>query len=326
MGPYRHLLIVSAKPFAPAEGDGLARRTIAMGLSPGYFPGAYEPVPFSWLTEGHATTPEFIAAWNQWRFGGPTLNLEPRTDDQPFVVDLTYRVPGQYRALLIGAILAALVFSVLAIRLQGQTAAVPVRDFAGAVAYFSLLGVGFMLVEVSLAQKLVLYLGYPVLTLSVILFALLLGSGCGSLFSQRFPVARASRVAAAAAGAVVAYGLLLQFAHQPVVTATLGWDLRWRCLITFLMLAPLGFALGMPFPTGLRAIGAKAQRFVPWMWGVNGLTSVVGSVGAMIMAKLWGFSATLMLGWGVYALAMVLAASGLALGKAAPGVGREDPS
>mgnify|MGYP005834680023 CR=1 FL=1 len=315
-GPYRHLLIISKSPLGLAESQRLAARTIAMDLTPGYFPGAYEPIPFSWLTQDGATTPEFIAAWNQWKFGGPTLNLEPRSDDQPFVVDLTYRVPGQYKALLIGAALAALVFSVVAIRLQGRGSAVAARDFAGAVGYFSLLGVGFMVVEVSLAQRLILYLGYPVLTLSVILFALLLGSGSGSLFSQRFPLGAAPRVAAVAAGAVVAYGVVLQFAHQPLVTATLGWDLRWRCLVAFVMLVPLGFALGMPFPTGLRAIGARAQRFVPWMWGVNGLTSVIGSVGAMIAAKLWGFSVTLMLGWAVYLLAGLLAASGLALGRA----------
>lgn len=314
-GPYRHLLVISGQPFAPAESERLARRTIAMNFTPGYFPGAYEPVPFSWLTQEGATTPEFVAAWNQWRFGRPTLNIEPRRDDQPFVVDLTYHVPGQYRALLVGAALATVLFSLAALGWQRGRHALPTADFTGAVGYFSLLGLGFMLVEVSLAQKLILYLGYPVLTLSVILFALLLGSGSGSLFTQRFPLGTAPRVAARAAAIIVLYGLLLQFSHPPLVTATLGWDLRWRCLLAFSMLFPLGFVLGMPFPTGLRALGAKAPSLVPWMWGVNGLTSVIGSVGAMIAAKLWGFSATLLLGWGAYLLAALLVASGLALGR-----------
>jgi len=81
-----------------------------------------------------------------------------------------------------------------------------------------------------------------------------------------------------------------------------------------LMLLPLGMALGMPFPTGLRAVGARAGSFVPWMWGVNGLMSVVGSVGAMMVAKFWGFHMTLWCGWGVYALAALLAATTRALG------------
>jgi len=172
-----------------------------------------------------------------------------------------------------------------------------------------------MLVEISLIQKLVLYLGYPVLSLSVILFALLLGGGVGSLLSQRWPIALAHRVAGTAALAVVLYGLALQYGQEPIVAATLGWDIRLRCLITMLMLLPLGLALGMPFPTGLRAVGARAGKFVPWMWGVNGLMSVVGSVGAMMIAKFWGFHVTLWSGWAVYALTSALAWSGWPFGR-----------
>jgi hypothetical protein len=189
-----------------------------------------------------------------------------------------------------------------------------------AIVYFACLGVGFMLVEISLIQRLVLYLGYPVLTLSVLLFALLLGGGFGSLISQRWGSDRARTVATFATAGVVVYGILLQLYQQPLIAATLGADIRLRSLLTILMLLPLGFALGMPFPTGLRAIGRRAEKFVPWMWGVNGLMSVVGSVGAMIIAKYFGFHTTLLAGWAIYALACALAASGLAFGRAvAPG-------
>jgi hypothetical protein len=84
-----------------------------------------------------------------------------------------------------------------------------------------------------------------------------------------------------------------------------------------LMLLPLGFCLGIPFPTGLRAVGERAEKFVPWMWGVNGLMSVVGSVGAMVIAKFWGFHMTLVAGWGVYGLVCVLALSGAVFGRSA---------
>lgn len=312
MGPYRHLLIVSRQPLAPALSARLAKESVALGLNPGYFPGAYEPLPFSWLTQKNATTPQFVEAWNQWLFGRQFLNIHPRSDDQPFVVDMTFSLPGQFQALLIGALLLAAVFSIVAIRSQRgrQESAADTSSLSAAVLYFALLGVGFMLVEISLIQKLVLYLGYPVLSLSVILFALLLGGGFGSLLSQRWPVSSARHVAGAAALLVVLYGLLLQVGQGPTVSATLGWDIRLRSLLTILMLLPLGMALGAPFPTGLRAIGARAHSFVPWMWGVNGLTSVVGSVGAMMIAKFWGFQATLITGLIVYALAALLASSG----------------
>lgn len=312
MGPYRQLLIVSKAPFDRAVSARLAKETVAIGFEPGYFPGAYEPVPYSWLSQQHATTPEFVAAWNQWLFGEQLLNILPRTDDQPFVVDLTFHLPRQFLALLIGALVLSAVFSVVAMARQRSAGT---GASLGAVVYFAFLGAGFMLVEIALIQKLVLYLGYPVLSLSVILFALLLGGGLGSLLSQRWDVSLASRVAGAAACGVVVYGVALQFGQGPIVAATLGWDIRLRCLLTMLMLLPLGMALGMPFPTGLRAVGARAQSFVPWMWGVNGLMSVVGSVGAMMIAKFWGFHMTLWSGWAVYLLTALLAWSGWALGK-----------
>ena len=310
-GPYRHLLIISKQPFEAATSADLARRTIAAGFDPGFFPGAFEPAPYSWLTEHKATTPDFIEKWNQWQFGKKLLNLEPRTDDQPFVVDLTYQMPNQFWALLVGALLLGIVFSILAIRQQALADPTGVAGLPAAVVYFACLGIGFMLVEIALIQKLVLYLGYPVLSLSVILFALLLGGGMGSLTSQRWSSDKARTVAALAAAGVAVYGILLQFIQQPVIAATLGSDIRLRSLLTMLMLLPLGFALGIPFPTGLRAIGQRAEKFVPWMWGVNGLMSVVGSVGAMIIAKFWGFHATLIAGWAVYALVCLLALSGL---------------
>lgn len=320
-GPYRHLLIISKQPFDAATSADLARRTIAAGFDPGFFPGAFEPVPYSWLTQHNATTDDFIEKWNQWEFGKKLLNLEPRTDDQPFVVDLTYQMPTQFWALLIGALLLGLVFSVLAIRQQALADPSAVGGLPAAVLYFAGLGVGFMLVEIALIQKLVLYLGYPVLSLSVILFALLLGGGMGSLLSQRWSTDKARLVAGLAAGTVVVYGVLLQFIQQPVISATLGSDIRLRSLLTMLMLLPLGFALGMPFPTGLRAIGKRAEKFVPWMWGVNGLMSVVGSVGAMIIAKFWGFHSTLIVGWVVYALVSFLAFSGLPFPRSKDGSG-----
>lgn len=314
-GPYRYLLVMSRQPFSPAESTRLAKECIGMGLVPGYFPGAFEPVPFSWLTQQQVSTPEFVSYWNQWQYGtSEGLNIAPCTDDRPFVVDLTYQVPRQFRLLLGGTLLGALIFSVIAVQLQARRRGrEAVRGLPAAVVYFALLGAGFMMVEVCLAQRLVLYLGYPVLTLSVILFSLLLGGGLGSLLSQRWPATVAARVGGLAALAVVIYGMGLHFGQQPLLAATLGWDIRLRCLVTMLLLLPLGLVLGMPFPTGLRAVGARAAQFVPWMWGINGLTSVVGSVGAMIMAKLWGFSHALLLGLGLYALVAVLCLSGMAL-------------
>ncbi len=113
LGPYRHLLIICRQPLSPAQSARLAKEAIALGFEPGYFPHALEPVPFSWLTQHNVRTKEFIHAWNQWLFGRPLLNISPCSDDQPFVVDLTFHVPRQFIALLLrAAALAFFVFSV----------------------------------------------------------------------------------------------------------------------------------------------------------------------------------------------------------------------
>jgi hypothetical protein len=175
------------------------------------------------------------------------------------------------------------------------------------VVFFALLGTGFMMVETSLIQRLVLYLGSPVLTLSTLLFAILISSAVGSLFSQRYTLGGVPALIVAAAAGITLYGLALQAFQPAVVEATLAWDIRYRALMTMLMIFPLGFFLGMPFPCGLRVVGSWGDELVPWMWGVNGLTSVIGSVAAMSAAKLWGFDTVQILGWGIYAAVFVIA-------------------
>jgi hypothetical protein len=184
--------------------------------------------------------------------------------------------------------------------------------FASQVTYFSLLGAGFMLVEVSLIQKLILYLGYPVLSLSVILFALLLGGSLGSLHSQGWSAGDLARRLPWVAGAVVAYGAVLLAVIPSLMRGTLFLGIELRSLFTMAALLPLAGAMGMLFPSGLRLLAARSPHAVPWMWGVNGLTSVAGSVFAMILAKFYGFSVVLLLGLGLYVLVAILVRAGWA--------------
>jgi len=102
------------------------------------------------------------------------------------------------------------------------------------------------------------------------------------------------------------------------VEATLAWDIRLRCAVAMALLMPLGFAMGTPFPTGVRIVGGWSPDLVPWMWGLNGVTSVVGSVAAMSLAKLHGFGAVLAVGTGIYALAALVAFGHHALSREAP--------
>jgi len=294
LGPYRHLLVISRSAITPEVAEQFAKHAIALHFDPAYAPGAYVPAPFTHLVDNPAMPAEQFVEWfNQERvaYGYTAVNIIPCTDDNPFVIDLTFGIPAQFTWFLVGAfgvgVVISLVLLVMAVRDRRCEASA--GQLSAAIVYFMLLGIGFMLVEISLIQKLVLYLGYPVLSLSTLLFAILISGALGSLFTQRWPAEKLANVVMVAAAGIVLYGLASQYLYPTIVDATLAYDIRWRCLITMVMLFPLGFCLGMPFPSGIRVVGGWGQNLVPWLWGINGLTSVVGSVAAMSLAKLWAF-------------------------------------
>ncbi|HQK92172.1 MAG TPA: hypothetical protein PLD23_01630, partial [Armatimonadota bacterium] len=75
----------------------------------------------------------------------------------------------------------------------------------------------------------------------------------------------------------------------PLFAAALPLPIIARSLIGLAVVLPLGFALGIPFPTGIRMARGEFDRFIPCLWGINGLTSAVGSIGAMLIAREFGF-------------------------------------
>ncbi|MFW5867930.1 MAG: hypothetical protein ACOCX2_08955, partial [Armatimonadota bacterium] len=304
MGPYRHLVVISRSPLAAERARELARRAIALRLEPVFVPGAYEVPPYGWLTQSESID-EFVEQFNRWWVAGD-IDVSPVTDDRPFVIDFHPGIPAQMSRFVWAVALAVLLFSLGAIVGLTRSGAGRAGPLTGAVVYFSLLGAGFMLVEVCLAQKLILYLGYPALTLSVILFSLLLGSGAGSLYSQSWPEDRMLRRSGLAALAVTVSVIVLVLVLPVLLNATLGWSIGLRAAMTMALLLPLGFAMGIPFPTGVREVGQWTGDIVPWAWGINGVVSVLGSVAAMLAGKLWGFDTVLLGGAAVYAVVFAM--------------------
>jgi hypothetical protein len=185
------------------------------------------------------------------------------------------------------------------------------------MAYFALLGLGFLFIEIPLVQRLILFVGRPVYALAVVLFGLLVFSGMGSILSRRAPWRAALGALALAA---LAYPALL-----PVLFRwTLGSPLAVRLALGAVSLAPLGVLMGMPFPKGIewleRASPERASLdLIPWAWGVNGAVSVVASVLAALVALSAGFTVVLVAGaacYGVAAILVGLPAAGLSSGRA----------
>jgi spermidine synthase len=168
---------------------------------------------------------------------------------------------------------------------------------ARALAYFFALGLAFLFVEIPLAQRFILYVGQPVTALALVLFALLLFSGLGSLTAPRWPLR-------AALGLVVIAAVVTPLALNGLFGATLGWPTAARAAAGVLSLAPLGYLMGVPFAGGIRLVERAAPGIVPWAWAINGSASVISGVLAVMAALSWGFTAVLWLGAAAYGAAL----------------------
>ncbi|MFQ5885851.1 MAG: hypothetical protein ACE5II_01310 [Anaerolineae bacterium] len=194
-------------------------------------------------------------------------------------------------ALLILALLASLVLIILPLSfLRG----IGGRGIKGRVfLYFFLLGIGYLFVEIPLIQRFILFLGHPVYALGAVLFALLTFSGLGSLSSPRLPLGRGVLLL----GATI---FLYPFLLPHLFRSLLGLGLGLRLLSSILILAPLGFLMGLPFPKGIAATSRFAPGFIPWAWGINGCASVLSSILASMGALTFGFSWVLACAGGAY--------------------------
>ena len=289
-----------------------------------YTPSAPEQNPFSAL----------IASNDPYAFAREyAYNVAPVTDNAPFFFftlkagqilgakhGIDWKVNlGVLVLLLVLAIsaVAVILFLILPMIFSGTN----VRRSRWPLLYFIAVGLGYILVEIAFIQRFVLFLGHPTYALTVVIFLLLLASGAGSLFSRLW-LAQTER-AWLPLILIVATVLIYVFFLPSRLAALVGLPFGARLLITGIILIPLGFVMGMPFPTGLRALadptlGEQGEGWgtpdsekvtdsaVEWAWAMNAAASVLGSVLAMVIAIQFGLTVTLGCGAMAYALALLL--------------------
>lgn len=306
-GPYKFALAVFRSAPSAERCRAMEEEAARRGLSVLWLPGSARGARlFREVAEGRLGLDGFVRHFRSPEARG--ADVSPCPDDRPFVLSSRPGLPPLFPQLAGLALALAAGFVGLSWR-WGDSDRMRATD-ARFLLYFLALGVGFMLVEIPTAQKLILPLGYPTLALAVILFSLLLGGGLGSFVSQRFEDDRLRRWAALATTTVA----LLALAYRPVLgwlhEGLVGSSLWTRSLVASALLLPLGFFLGSPFPSGLRLFAASRPRHIPLMWGLNGVASVVGSLAAAMGGKLFGFDAVLLAGAALYAFASLLIVTG----------------
>jgi hypothetical protein len=304
----------------PIRDDDLERARSALAetkLQLVYLPGDTPTNEFGQFL--NSPNPE--AFWSDYAF-----NISPVDDDRPFffytvqprdllnfltqsaraadykinrAVPLLFELLGV--SLLATIVVLALPPLVLGSRLKAE------HGVRSSLLYFIFIGAGYVLIQVALIQKFVLFLGHPTYALTVIIFSMLISSGVGSFFSRRLvgkaSDSRLSTVLLAVAAAVSA----LAFLASPISESGVGWPLGLKIAVTVGLVAPAGFLMGMPFPIGLARLGALYPRAVRWAWALNAAASVLGSAAAIFFAIYLGLRATVLLGAALYlgALAVV---------------------
>lgn len=289
------LLILKESPFTREEAVDIFRTALIMNKRPLFIPYVYEQEPYSFIGPS-ISLEEFISS--------SPINLKPVVDDSPFFYNFDKGIPPLMGALFLISLSLAVIFLIPSYskrkkeKTKDSQAAPGIFHF---LLYFTCLGVGFMLIEVALIQKFILFLGYPTLAFSVTLFSILLGGGLGSLASnliRKRTIRKISWIALGIAAIALAYIFILPF----VLDRFLSSSILIRSLVAMAIVFPAGFLMGIPFPTGLRVLNDFFPEDIAWMWAINAVMSVVGSILAVILAILFGFTWALLAG----ALAYVL--------------------
>jgi len=256
---------------------------------------------------------------------GPTVHrehpfsLQPASDDRPYFSQFfrwtawdQIKVAFGARTLPffeLGSLTVALTFLILAVLAVGGIILPLARlgwHTSGKMAvllYFGGLGAGFMFVEIGLMLSAHAWLGSPVLAAATVLTTLLIASGVGSLWSERWPAGHREQKRALL---LIAFGIAgvaaLLHAFAPVSRA---WPLLAQMTLLLCVVTPLGAAMGMAFPLGLRRLESIAPAQVPWAWAINGCVSVATPAAAMMLAMSAGFTALFAGATAAYGLALL---------------------
>jgi hypothetical protein len=323
-------LLAKRSDFTPAEIDALRRFAEERAFDLAYAPGlAREDANRFNLLE----TPELYdgaaALLGPGRAGfiaDYKFDLRPAVDDRPYFFDFfKWRalpellalsrqgamplIEWGYLILLATLVQAALVSVVLILLplLVWRRGEVPTRGRARILVYFLALGLAFFFVEIAFIQRLTLFLGHPLYAVAVVLAAFLafagLGAGVSPRLAARLPEGGRVSALEVAVLAIAAIALAYLALLAPVTAFLITLPPAAKLPVSLLLIAPLAFFMGMPFPLGLERVGRDVPALVPWAWGINGCASVVSAVLATLLAIEFGFTTVVALAVALYLVA-----------------------
>lgn len=236
------------------------------------------------------------------------LNITSPSDDKPFFFhymnfsdlpntqfwntwDMGFNAKAIFILLTLAGTMSLLSFLCIVIPLKITAKRVKLKGTSAFFIFFISIGLGFMLIEISQIQRLNIFLGHPTYSLAAALFTMLISSGIGSYFSgaDKPGFASGSRKRFIVLLLVlILFGIFTPF----IIHAFREYSTEIRVLVSVLTLFPMGLLLGMAFPAGMKLAGERSPGITPWLWGINGVMSVLATVISIIIAMNYGISAS----------------------------------
>ncbi len=234
-------------------------------------------------------------------------DITPCYDNKPFFYKASKFLPEEYLLLFVSwSIISSFFLFVVLARLKREYNKNKFLLLKKLLMIFISLGTGFMILEVILFQKLVLFMGTPTISLSVLLCSILLGMGLGSYNGHKIVSNHFKRIFVVGL-LIIFYGLILFLLAPIMLNKLLSLNQFTIIFMVFLLLLPLGFLLGIPFPTSIKLLKEeKLENYIPWMYGVNAIFSVFGSIFSMLLAMQYGFNISFFTGLLFYSLIVMV--------------------
>lgn len=312
-------LLISRQPFSAQDIAQLNQVVTELQYRPLIVPGTVPENPLLRAMLAASSREALLAAIRD-----EPLNYTPPTDENPYFFNMlrldrmdvlakggTGVISGNLAATrtLIGLVICLLIFTVITIVLPlflkaRATATGSMPIVWSAAAYFSLIGAGFMCVEIALMQRLSVFLGHPVYALGILLFTIIASTGVGSFLSDRLPLTRAPWIFVAPIMTALAI-LAMRFILSGVIAAMITSPMGTKILVSILLLFPLGLLLGLFFPTGMQLVRASGTDETPWYWALNGIFGVLCSAVAVLISIYFAISVNFYIGVACYSLLVV---------------------
>jgi spermidine synthase len=325
-------LLIKKGPFTQADIDRLRNFSTARSFDVVYYPGItpsetnrYNILDQDYLYQGANI---LLSERSKHYLDDYKFNLQPASDNQPYFFHffkwsllpelLKLREQGGLVLLdsgylvLVATLLQALPITIILIL-------IPVAVFSSRHImlkqawrpglYFLFLGLAFLFIEIAFIQRFILFMSHPIYAAATVLSGFLFFAGLGSGVSTRLQRWANRYNRSAIDLAIIGIGLIsviYVLLLPTLLSMGMALAMAIKAFVTILLIAPMAFFMGMPFPLGLARLATLAPEFIPWAWGINGCASVLSAIMATMIAIHFGFQAVIVLAVTLYALASII--------------------